>query len=122
MTLLVSPRPISSDSDISGGGGVGRQPVPWLLVPGPVAGVERLRADVGCLRLEALMTRIGVRTVTGRCCGALSTASARHVSGTCAGSLGGGAWCWWMLEDVCVCVGGGRGCWKMGTADAGDGL
>jgi hypothetical protein len=28
-------------------GGVGRRPgpVPWLLVPGPVAGVERLRAD-----------------------------------------------------------------------------
>jgi hypothetical protein len=27
------------------GGGVGRWPVPWLLVPGHIAGVERLRAD-----------------------------------------------------------------------------
>jgi hypothetical protein len=29
-------------------------PAPWLLAPGPVAGVERLRADLGCLRPEAL--------------------------------------------------------------------
>jgi hypothetical protein len=40
----------AGDSDISsGGGGVGRRPVPWLLVLGPVAGVERLRADRGFL-------------------------------------------------------------------------
>jgi hypothetical protein len=46
-TLLVSARPISGDSEISSGGGVSRRPVQWLLVPGPVAGVERLRAAGG---------------------------------------------------------------------------
>ena len=33
----------------------------WLLVPGPSAGVERLRVDLGCLRLEALMNWIRIQ-------------------------------------------------------------
>jgi hypothetical protein len=45
--LVLSARPIFGYSEISAGAGVGRRPVPWLLVPGPVAGVERLRADRG---------------------------------------------------------------------------
>jgi hypothetical protein len=45
------------------GGGVNRRPAPWLLVPGPVAGVERLRADRDNLRLEASMTRIRVQAI-----------------------------------------------------------
>ena len=50
----MSARPVSGDPEVSPGGGVDRRPVPWLLVPGPVAGVERLRAGRGCLSLEAL--------------------------------------------------------------------
>jgi hypothetical protein len=57
----VSARTISGDLDISPGGGVGRRPVPWLLVPGPVAGAERLRAGRGCLLLEALMNWIEIQ-------------------------------------------------------------
>jgi hypothetical protein len=41
----------SQDSENSPGSGPGvsRRPLPWLLVPGPVAGVERLRANGECL-------------------------------------------------------------------------
>ena len=59
LTLLVSARPASGDSETSSGGGVNQQPAPWLLVPRPVAGVERLRADRD---YEALMNWIQVQT------------------------------------------------------------
>jgi hypothetical protein len=60
--LTWSARPVvSGDPEVSPGGGVGRRPVPWLLVSGPVGGVERLRAGRGCLSLEALMTWIGIQ-------------------------------------------------------------
>jgi hypothetical protein len=61
LTLSVSARPMSGDAEMFRvpGGGVGRRPAPRLLVPWPAAGVERLRADLGCLRLEALMDRMG---------------------------------------------------------------
>ena len=62
LTPLVSARPISCDSEVSPGGGVCQLPVPWLLVPGPVAGVERLRADRYRLWLEALTNWIGTQT------------------------------------------------------------
>jgi hypothetical protein len=38
---------MTGDLEISTGAGVGRQQVPWLLVPWPVAGVGRLRAGRG---------------------------------------------------------------------------
>jgi hypothetical protein len=40
------------DADAFPGSGVNRRPAPQLLVPGPAAGIKRLRADRGCLRLE----------------------------------------------------------------------
>ena len=83
LTLLVSARPISCDSEISPGGCVVRLPVPWLLVPGPVAGAERLRADRACLRLEALMTWIGVQTPRKPGLAVVSL-QASHGHGSCA--------------------------------------
>jgi hypothetical protein len=49
LIFLVSAQPISGDSEISPGDCVGRRPVPWLLVPGPVVCVEQLRANPGYL-------------------------------------------------------------------------
>jgi hypothetical protein len=64
-----SARPISGDSEIFPGGGVGRRPVPRLLVPGPAAGVERLRDDREVSLTSSVddsdrrMNRIGIQTV-----------------------------------------------------------
>jgi hypothetical protein len=57
--LFEGARPLLSATRKPPGGGVDCRPVPWLLVPGPVAGV--FHAGRGCLQLGALVKWIGRR-------------------------------------------------------------